>query len=63
MIKKYEVRVGFYGGLMCTSNNIKMLRFDLEMKDHYRQEHEKHELEMQLLKLKTRSILSWIPFM
>lgn len=49
--ENYELRFYSTGSLMCTSNDIRMIKFDLEMKQHYRQENEKHELTMYLLKL------------
>lgn len=51
----YEMRFQWYGGLMCTSNDIKMLRFDLEMKEHYRQENERHDLMIHAMKCYSNS--------
>lgn len=47
---EYEVRIVYYGGLMVTSEQIKMIRFDIEMKEHYRKQEEEHELRMFFLK-------------
>lgn len=36
--------------MMCNSYDIKMLRFELEMKEHYRAEQEKHDLLIHAIK-------------
>lgn len=60
---QYEVRVGYYGGLMVTSEMIQAQRFQLEMEQHYREENEKHELLMYAMELRSQSILNSIfPF-
>lgn len=48
--ERYEVRVFYIGALVCNSNDIKMLRFNLGMKEHYRSEQEKHDLLIQVFK-------------
>ncbi len=50
-----EIRCAFYGGLMMTSEQIKILRFELEMKRHYEKEREDHELLMHFVKLQSRT--------
>jgi hypothetical protein len=52
--KDYEVRVVWYGAPVLTPNDFKMLRFKLEMEEHYRQEQENHDLLMQALLLKAK---------
>lgn len=47
-----EVRVGYYSGLVITSEQIKMIKFDLEMKQHYEEERQKYNLLIHLLKMK-----------
>lgn len=47
---KYEVRIGYYGGLVLTSEMIKCVKFDIEMKQHYQEEREKIELLIYAMK-------------
>lgn len=48
---KYEVRVGYYGGVAISSEQIKAIRFKLEMEQHFKDEQDKHDLLMHALKL------------
>lgn len=57
---RYEVRVWWDGGLVLNENHFKMIKFELEMKEHFRREHEEHELKMFALKYKYfRSLLGF----
>jgi hypothetical protein len=49
---QYEVRCGYYGGLVVTSQMIKDYRFKLEMDQHYKEEQEEHDLLIYALKLR-----------
>jgi len=49
--EQYEVRCGYYGELVMTSEMIKCIKFDIAMKQHYKEEQEKHDLLMYALKL------------
>lgn len=47
-----EVRCGWYGNLVVSPYQIKILKFQLEQEQHYREQKEQHELLMHALKLK-----------
>lgn len=53
-----EVRSAMYGGLVVTSNDIKMLRQKLEQEQYYRQQQEEHELLMHAMKIQAASYRS-----
>lgn len=57
-----EVRFAWYGGLVVTSKQIEMLKFDLEMQDHFRRQREEHKLLIYALKLRTATIRWYNPF-
>jgi hypothetical protein len=59
MNEKYEVRIGYYGGLVVTSEMIKAQRFQLQMEQYYREKQEEHELLIYALKLKSESMRMW----
>jgi hypothetical protein len=62
MSERIEIRVGYYGGLICSSEQIKALRFKLEMEQHYRQQQEEHALLIYALKLKAASFRWYMPW-
>jgi len=59
---KYEVRAGYYGGMLLTSEMLKAQRFQIEMEQHYKEEQEKHDLLIYAMKLKAASFRIWNPF-
>ena len=59
---KYEVRVGWYGGLVCTSEQIQMIKFQIEMEQHYKEQREEHELLIRALGLRATLIKWYAPW-
>lgn len=62
MSTEYEIRVGYYGGLVLTSEMIEAQRFKLEMEQHRRQQQEDQDLLIYAMKLKAASFKIWNPF-
>lgn len=48
---EYEVRMHWTGGLVCTPEHIKMIRFNLQMKQHFEEQKREHELKLLAMKL------------
>ena len=57
-----EVRFHWYGGMMCTDNDIKMARFKAMEEQHYREEREKNELMLHSLRVQAASLKKMAPF-
>lgn len=58
MNPRYEVRIAYYGGLACTSDQIRMIRENIAMDQHYREQDDNHELFMHYLRL-NKPIFPW----